>query len=144
MAKKGTLAWWEDKVWKVMSEYVRMRDAWKFSKGDIGACVTCGRPDHWKAMQAGHFVSRKDKSTKYHEKNVHLQCPKCNAKHIGGGREWEHGQAIDRMYGSGTAEMLKSAAKQTCKRGVFDMELLYKYFTDKVKEQKKLRGVNII
>lgn len=140
MAKKGTLLWWEEKVWKEMSRFVRMRDAWEYSKGDVVKCCTCSHVAHWKELQGGHFVSRRHKATKFNERNVHAQCGGCNAKHMGGGKEWEHGQYIDRRYGKGTAELLKHASTQMVKRTVFEMEQLYEYFREKVKEQENLRN----
>jgi hypothetical protein len=42
------------------------------------ACVTCGKIDHWKAMQGGHFIERGRLATKLMEENIHPQCPGCN------------------------------------------------------------------
>jgi len=41
-------------------------------------CVTCGKIDHWKAMQGGHFISRTWTATKILEENIHPQCISCN------------------------------------------------------------------
>ena len=74
---------------KVFSEYIRRR----YAKNGIAKCVTCGKKDHWKNLQAGHFMSRKHYATRWDEENVEVQCMACNvyrygeqylfAKHLG-------------------------------------------------------------
>ena len=74
---------------KVFSEYIRRR----YTKNNIAVCVTCGKKDHWKNLQAGHFMSRKHYATRWDEENVEVQCMACNvyrygeqylfAKHLG-------------------------------------------------------------
>ena len=74
---------------KVFSEYIRRR----YAKNNIAECVTCGKKDHWKNLQAGHFMSRKHYATRWDEDNVEVQCMACNvyrygeqylfAKHLG-------------------------------------------------------------
>ena len=74
---------------KVFSEYIRRR----YAKNNISVCVTCGKKDHWKNLQAGHFMSRKHYATRWDEENVEVQCMACNvyrygeqylfAKHLG-------------------------------------------------------------
>jgi len=74
---------------KVFSEYIRRR----YAKNGIAKCVTCGKKDHWKNLQAGHFMSRKHYATRWDEDNVEVQCMACNvyrygeqylfAKHLG-------------------------------------------------------------
>ena len=41
-------------------------------------CVTCGKIDHYKNMQGGHFYSRRHTVFKLFEENIHVQCPACN------------------------------------------------------------------
>jgi len=77
------------KLDKVFSEYIRRR----YAKNGISECVTCGKKDHWKNLQAGHFMSRKHYATRWDEENVEVQCMACNvyrygeqylfAKHLG-------------------------------------------------------------
>ena len=63
----------------VFSEYIRRR----YAKNDIAECVTCGKKDHWKKLQAGHFMSRKHYSTRWDEQNVQVQCNACNVFRYG-------------------------------------------------------------
>ena len=58
----------------IFSQYIRLR----YSKNEIAECVTCGKKDHWKKLQAGHFMSRSNYSTRWDENNVQVQCVGCN------------------------------------------------------------------
>lgn len=89
MPKKPSRKTIVTKLDKVFSEYIRRR----YAKNNISECVTCGKKDHWKNLQAGHFMSRKHYSTRWNEENVEVQCMACNvyrygeqylfAKHLG-------------------------------------------------------------
>ena len=41
-------------------------------------CITCGKVDHHKRMDAGHFISRSYLATRYERNNVWPQCKRCN------------------------------------------------------------------
>ena len=89
MPKKLTRKGLIKKLDTIFSEYIRRR----YAKNEISTCVTCGKKDHWKNLQAGHFMSRKHYSTRWDEENVEVQCQACNvfrygeqylfAKHLG-------------------------------------------------------------
>ena len=91
------------KLDKIFSEYIRRRH------GEIVNCVTCGSRGHWKKMQAGHFMSRRHMSTRWHEDNVQVQCPKCNI--------WEQGQqyAYSKFLGPKKSEELLQLSKEIVK-----------------------------
>jgi hypothetical protein len=63
----------------VFSQYIRRKDAIE----DIAKCVTCGKNDHYKKLQCGHFMSRRHYSTRWHENNVGVQCYGCNISRHG-------------------------------------------------------------
>jgi hypothetical protein len=67
------------KLDSIFSQYIRLR----YSKNEIATCVTCGKQDHWKKLQAGHFISRKHYATRYDEDNVQVQCSGCNVFRYG-------------------------------------------------------------
>lgn len=74
MPKKPSMTTLVKKLDTIFSEYIRRR----YAKDDIAECVTCGKKAHWKEMQAGHFISRKHRSTRWHPDNVQVQCVGCN------------------------------------------------------------------
>jgi hypothetical protein len=62
-------------VWDLFSEYIRRRDS---DENGYIKCCTCGKSAHWKEVDAGHFISRKQNMTLYDERNSHAQCKYCN------------------------------------------------------------------
>ena len=54
MPKKASRKTIVKKLDAIFSIYIRRR----YAKDDIAECVTCGKQDHWKSLQAGHFMSR--------------------------------------------------------------------------------------
>jgi hypothetical protein len=79
MAKKPSRKTIITKLDNIFSQYIRLR----YSKNEIATCVTCGKQDHWKKLQAGHFVSRKHYATRWDEDNVQVQCSGCNVFRYG-------------------------------------------------------------
>jgi 5-methylcytosine-specific restriction endonuclease McrA len=76
-------------------------------------CVTCGRQDHWKKMDAGHYVPRQDLATRWVVENVWPQCKPCNG--FRGGEPEKMAEWIDKVYGIGAAAKLREQAKQPFK-----------------------------
>jgi hypothetical protein len=95
------------------SEYIRRRDA---NASGYARCCTCGAVGYWSDMDCGHFISRDRKAVRWMEQNAHAQCQSCNRFHSG--RQYEHGQHIDRIYGPGTARhILDLSNVRGCKMG---------------------------
>ncbi len=61
-----------NKVWKLMSEYIRKKDADQYG---YNYCYTCGEKKHYKELQAGHY---KHDRLDFDERNLKPQCGKCN------------------------------------------------------------------
>jgi len=109
---------------KYFSKFIRKRD----SVNGLAKCISCGRLTS--SFDAGHFIDRSKEATRYDEKNVHAQCVKCNR--FESGRQFEHGKAIDAMYGEGTSNQLLQKSKMRCKRGKSDYEFLAKEYKNKL------------
>jgi len=60
---------------KLLQKLVRLKAA---DENGMVECVTCGKIDHWKCMQGGHFIERGKSSSVLMEENIHPQCPGCN------------------------------------------------------------------
>ena len=73
--KAPTIAQEVEKAAKLMQRLVRLKAA-----DDLGycTCVTCGKVDHYKNMQGGHFYGRRHLVFKVFIENCHVQCPGCN------------------------------------------------------------------
>lgn len=95
---------------RVFSIWARTRD---MDENGIATCVTCGRQDHWKNMDAGHYVPRQDMSTRWHEFNVWPQCRPDNA--FRGGEPEKMAAYIDKTVGPAIAAFLRDLAKRPFK-----------------------------
>ena len=74
-SKKPTRSKIVKKLDVIFSQYIRLK--YSDNRG-MTECFTCGKRDHWKKMQCGHFQSRKNYSTRWEEDNVRVQCLGCN------------------------------------------------------------------
>jgi hypothetical protein len=110
------------KLDKVFSLYIRLR----YAKNEIAQCFTCGKKDHYKRLQCGHFQSRKHYSTRWDEINCQVQCAGCNVFKFG--EQFVFGKNLDMEFGEGCSESLYYKAKKTVKYSTNDInELITKY-----------------
>jgi hypothetical protein len=73
--KKPTLKALKARAWKLMSEYIRRKDA---DQGGTNYCFTCGQPKFWKELQAGHFIGGRTNAVLLNEEVIRPQCLMCN------------------------------------------------------------------
>ena len=125
---------------RLFSLWVRQRDAME----GVATCVTCGTPHPWRSIHCGHFMSRRHESTRYLEMNGNAQCAYCNT--FDQGKQYEHGQAINKKYGYSyvsekhtVADSINIRSKMSCKRGWFD----YKIIGDEILEKLKANNYEI-
>lgn len=116
----------------VFSQYIRLRNA---NAQGIAECYTCGKKDHWKKLQCGHFMSRKSYSTRWDEMNCNVQCVKCNM--FEQGMSYVFGLNLNKDFGDGTAEGLLQKSKQIVKLQNYELEGLITKYTALVKKKMK-------
>ena len=111
MAKQVKLSTLKAKLWRLVSEYVRRKDA---NSDGLVECVTCGKWSHWKDVHAGHFLPKKKGSAVYFNmENIHPQCPYCNV--------WQRGNLhayydyMLREYGQHKIDWLKQISRHPLK-----------------------------
>ena len=114
---------------KVFSEFIRQRNA---NELGITECFTCGKQDHWKKLQNGHFQSRKHYSTRWHERNCQVQCSGCNVFRYG--EQYKFAKNLDDTYYDGLAEELHIEANKTVKLDNTDLEMLIEKYELLIKE----------
>lgn len=117
------------------SRYIRLRDAWESNGVLVVKCCTCGAMREAKRVDCGHYVKRQHKATRWHESNCLSQCKRCNSFEQGDPERMAI--AIDRKFGEGTAEYLRTLSKGVSKVDATMIELAYK---EKVNELLKQRG----
>ena len=91
-----------DRVFSLMVRYSN-------SKNGYCQCITCGRKYPIKQIQCGHFMSRKNYSTRWELENVAPQCYGCNVMQQG--KQYEFAKQI----GENTAEEMLRLSKQIVK-----------------------------
>lgn len=123
-SKKPTRTKLVRKLDMVFSRYIRLRAT--DHKGYC-ECVTCGKKDHWKQMQAGHFMSRKHYSTRWDEDNVAVQCVACNVYRAG--EQYKYSLYL----GSEKAEMLHQKSKEIQKFSSVELEEMINKYQELVK-----------
>lgn len=91
----------------IFSECVRLRDA---DSNGIVSCITCKDKHHWTDVDCGHFVKRGNAAVRWDLRNSNGQCRLCNSANDG--KEDLHAEAIDQLYGNGTAWKLRQLGTQ--------------------------------
>jgi len=127
MAKKVSRSKLVKQLDSVFSQYIRLR----YSINEISTCFTCGKKDHWKKLQNGHFQSRRHYITRWDELNCQVQCAGCNVFKFG--EQFLFGQYLDQKYGEGTSRTLHIKAQKTIKISnieIQDLIIHYKKFVD--------------
>jgi Zn ribbon nucleic-acid-binding protein len=110
----------------IFSEYIRRR----YAKDDISECVTCGKKDHYKSLQAGHFISRKQYATRWDEDNVQVQCVACNVYRYG--EQYKFGLYL----GAEKSHELLQKSRQTVKFLDYELQEMIELYKHKVAELK--------
>jgi hypothetical protein len=123
----------EDTLWRWFSRYIRLRDS---DENGMCVCKTCGAVKSYKQMDAGHFVSRRWKPTKYREDNVYAQCVHCN-QHLSGNL------ALYRVaIGEEKALELEDASRQPARKmWPSEVKTLSNYYREKAKREGDRVGV---
>jgi hypothetical protein len=93
----------------IFSQYIRLKN----SDNGIATCFTCGKKDHWKKLQNGHFQSRKHYATRWDEQNCQVQCAGCNVFKYG--EQYVFGKNLDEKYYAGLSDELYIKSKQIVK-----------------------------
>jgi 5-methylcytosine-specific restriction endonuclease McrA len=112
MRKQKTIGQLKKEADAVFSKYIRQRDK--------GCCITCGKQDDPKYMQAGHFVSRTYSLLRYDERNVNCQCQACNVWKRG--NMDEYALRLELKHGRGILKALNDIKHKT--RGLSRQELI--------------------
>ncbi|MDX9847435.1 MAG: recombination protein NinG [Tenuifilaceae bacterium] len=120
---------------RVFSEFIRLRDA---NANGYVRCISCGKIDHWKEVDCGHYVNRKHLSTRWHEKNCNAQCRACNR--FDEGNMLGYTKGLVNKYGPSVLDELDVLKHQVSKLNDFDGGLLLKHYQDRVKELKKQKA----
>lgn len=138
---------WIDKLDKIMSLYVRMRDSREFHYKYF-RCISCGRILPISEADCGHYVGRVNMSLRFDTRNIHAECRRCNrfdSSHLIGYRKnlimklgrlsftQKHPNVpLDmnevKRLGEQQVDLLEVMKHQTKNWSVFELQELYKYY----------------
>ena len=122
-----------NKLDRIFSEYIRKKNADK--KGFV-TCITSQKKYHYSEVDAGHFISRKEMSTRWHEDNVWPQSRFDNRFRYG--RQYIYSLALEKKK-QGLPKHLYNLSKETVKYSISDLEeMVEKYKNLLEKENKRL------
>tara|TARA_R100001594_G_scaffold17072_2_gene34942 strand:+ start:3788 stop:4192 length:405 start_codon:yes stop_codon:yes gene_type:complete len=121
---------------KWFSLYIRLRYA---TAEGIAQCFTCGKIDHYKKLQCGHFQSRRHHATRWNEWNCQVQCVKCNM--FEQGEQYRFGIYLEGKYGEGTSRELIVLSQTTVKKTRIEYEEDISYYKAIVKNLKEEKGI---
>ena len=105
------------KLDSIFSQFIRLRNV---DDDGITECFTCGKRDHWKKLQNGHFQSRRHYSTRWDETNCQVQCAGCNVFRFG--EQYQFGFNLNKLFKKNTADKLLQKSRKIVK--FTDNELL--------------------
>ena len=119
-------------VWKLCSEYNRRKDA--DSDGIVECCCGCGRKDHWKLFDAGHFIPRaRGKAVYWLPENIHAQAPACNRFDVERAKIGYTLFMIDR-YGRQKIDELQAQAREVYRERQADLEYWADFYRQAIKK----------
>ena len=122
------------KTWKVFSQYIRLKYA---DEDGYVTCYTCGKRLFWKKAQAGHAIGGRTNSVLFDEELVRPQCKRCNI-FLGGNYQVFITKLIKENGFAWWEKKLRNSAKVK-KYSIEDLENLYEYYSEKVKQLKEMK-----
>ena len=128
--KKPTLKNLKNKAWKLVSEYVRRKDA---DEGGFVGCYTCGAPLHYKLeAQAGHAIPGRHGAVLMDIDIIRPQCRRCNV--FMGGRYEIFAAKLIRENGLEWFEKKLEGSRRVVKLTRSDLEDIIEKYKTKLKE----------
>ncbi|MFI3294240.1 MAG: recombination protein NinG [Rikenellaceae bacterium] len=116
----------EKELDRVFSIFIRKRDEGK-------GCISCGQRLRFDYCDAGHYIPRTHKSTRWNEDNVHGQCYTCNR--MKDGNEAMYRENLIRRIGSQRVEALESLKHTISKFSESDIKSLTAKYKQLIKQQ---------
>jgi len=113
---------------KWFSVFIRLRDS---DANGQTICITCQKVTQFDRVDAGHFMTRNNISTRFNEKNVHGQCRNCNS--FKGGESIAHGIRIVERYGQSELDLLVFKSKSMMKLMPFEVKEMSKEYRIKAR-----------
>ena len=134
--KQKSVAKLREEAAVLLQRLVRMKAA---DADGLAQCVTCGKKQHYKDMDGGHFISRRWTATKLVEENIHVQCKGCNQ--YASGRYDDYTLYMVDTYGIEMVRELNQKKRELCKQNRIELEDMKIELKVRIKEQEKRLGI---
>ena len=130
--KPKGLKYWINRVDKYFHRYIRLRDT---DENGNGHCFTCNAALDFKRTQAGHFINRSLKATRWMESNVKVQCARCN--------NWMEGRQFEfsLKLGMPLAKKLLARSKQPWVKTEDEYAVIAQYWKEKMEEEEAKKNI---
>jgi hypothetical protein len=125
-----------DELDKVFQFYIRLRD----SRSDGRCqCISCGRIVPFDKIQAGHYRSRKNMSTRWSELNVNAECFVCNC--MEGDHLINYRKNLIKKIGEQKVNWLDAYCNEAYKWSDFELVIMIKDYCKKCLSLSKEKGI---
>lgn len=127
-----------DELDKVFQYYIRLRD----SRSDgMCKCISCGKIVPFDKIQAGHYRSRKNMSTRWSELNVNGECFTCNC--MEGDHLINYRKNLIKKIGESKVNWLDAYCNEAYKWSDFELVIMIKDYCKKCLTISKEKGIPI-
>lgn len=131
--KKKTVSSVKKKAWDAFSVYIRLRDCFGTTGcTSFGLCITCGKRNHFKLLQAGHFLPGRHNANLFSERGTHAQCYNCNINLKGNTLEYR--RKIIEMYGVRYDEVIEKRDNEIVKYSIAQLEGMIADYKQRAKQ----------
>ena len=127
-----------DELDKVFQFYIRLRDSRTDGRCQ---CISCGKIVPFEKIQAGHYRSRKNMSTRWSELNVHGECFACNC--MEGDHLINYRKNLIKKIGESKVNWLDAYCNEAYKWSDFELVIMIKDYCKKCLELSKEKGIPI-
>jgi len=123
VSRKGLIK----KLDQIFSLYIRLR----YASNEMSECYTCGKVDHYKKLQCGHFMSRRHYATRWDEDNCQVQCYSCNVMRYG--EQYKFGLRLAKEKELNLPEKLLAKTRKITKFSDVDIKEMIDLYKEKVR-----------
>lgn len=117
----------------IFNKYIRLRECLETTGSTLqGVCCTCGEVKPLEGLDAGHFISTRFNIFKYDEKNVHIQCRKCNGVLKGNMKKYNNFMRV--RYGNKIVDYMQATKYNYNKFTEGGLDGMIKDYRGKLKE----------
>lgn len=139
-AKRGTRSKLVERLDRVFSEYIRLRESFNTQGGLMFRCISCGKIKPYSEADCGHYVNRGHMATRFDEDNCHAQCRSCNR--FDEGNIYNYRRGLVEKIRENRVLLLESKKHNMVKFTDFELEALIADYKKRVKllKEEKLCG----